>query len=73
MSTLKLTGICKRFGATLALQNVDLELSRGKVHALIGENGAGKTTLMNVLAGILRSDQGRMELDGEPYAPPLSS
>lgn len=69
MSILKLKGICKRFGATLALQDVDLELSRGKVHALIGENGAGKTTLMNVLAGMLRSDQGSMELDGEPYSP----
>ena len=69
MSTLKLTSICKRFGPTLALQGVGLELGRGKVHALIGENGAGKTTLMNILVGILQPDQGQMELDGRLYAP----
>ena len=69
MSTLKLTRISKRFGPTLALQGVDLELERGKVHALIGENGAGKSTLMNILVGILQPDQGQMELDGRLYAP----
>ena len=69
MSTLKLTRISKRFGPTLALQGVDLELERGKVHALIGENGAGKSTLMNILVGILQPDQGQMELDDRLYAP----
>ena len=69
MTVLRLSGIAKRFGATLALDGVDLELRPGEVHALIGENGAGKSTLMNVLAGAVQPDAGEMEVDGEPYAP----
>src|SRR5512139_1164750 len=66
---LRVTGIVRRFGATLALDGVDLEVRPGEVHALIGENGAGKSTLMGVLAGALRPDAGALALDGAPYAP----
>lgn len=66
---LTLAGIRKRFGPTVALDGVDLDLRPGEVHALIGENGAGKSTLMNVLAGSLRADAGEMTLRGAPYAP----
>jgi ribose transport system ATP-binding protein len=66
---LSLTNIRKRFGPTLALDGVDLELRRGEVHAVIGENGAGKSTLMNVIAGALAPDAGTLTLDGQPYAP----
>jgi ribose transport system ATP-binding protein len=69
MVVLSLSNIKKRFGPTVALDGVSLELRKGEVHALIGENGAGKSTLMNVLAGALRSDGGRMMIEGEPYAP----
>jgi ribose transport system ATP-binding protein len=66
---LTLSGIRKRFGPTVALDGVDLDLRAGEVHALIGENGAGKSTLMNVLAGALRPDAGTMTIEGAAYAP----
>jgi ribose transport system ATP-binding protein len=69
VSLLRLRGLRKRFGATLALDGVDLEVASGEVHALIGENGAGKSTLLNILSGIHRADSGEMELADAPYAP----
>ena len=66
---LKMTGIRKSFGPTVALRGVDLELRTGEVHALIGENGAGKSTLMKVLSGAITPDSGQMSLDGHPFAP----
>jgi ribose transport system ATP-binding protein len=69
MKSLTLAGIGKRFGPTVALDGVGLELRPGEVHALIGENGAGKTTLMNILAGALRPDRGEMQIDARPYIP----
>jgi ribose transport system ATP-binding protein len=70
---LRLHDIGKRFGPTVALDEVNFDLRRGEVHALIGENGAGKSTLMNVLAGALQPDRGRMEIDDQPYAPATPS
>jgi ribose transport system ATP-binding protein len=66
---LALSGLRKRFGATVALDGVDLDLAPGEVHALIGENGAGKSTLLNVIAGALPADAGTMQVNGAPYAP----
>jgi ribose transport system ATP-binding protein len=66
---LRLHAITKHFGATIALDGVDLEVLPGEVRALIGENGAGKSTLMNVLSGAVAPDSGSMIVDGTPYAP----
>jgi len=66
---LRMVGVHKRFGATVALDGVDLEVSAGEVLALVGENGAGKSTLMKVLSGAHAPDQGEMFLDGQPYRP----
>jgi ribose transport system ATP-binding protein len=64
-----LRGVRKRFGSTRALSGVDLEARAGEVHAILGENGAGKSTLMNVLAGVVTPDEGRVLLDGSPWKP----
>ncbi len=64
-----MSAIRKRFGATIALDGVDLSVNSGEVHSLVGENGAGKTTLMKILSGAHRADSGSMWLDREPYRP----
>jgi ribose transport system ATP-binding protein len=66
---LQMLGLSKSFGATRALQGVDLEVAPGEILALVGENGAGKSTLMKVLSGALAPDEGQMALDGQPYRP----
>ena len=66
---LRLQAITKHFGATIALDGVDLEVAPGEVHALIGENGAGKSTLMNVLSGAVAPDSGSMIVDERAYMP----
>lgn len=59
-------GICKSFPGVKALDNVDLELHKGEILALLGENGAGKSTLLKILSGAYTMDQGQITLDGEP-------
>ena len=62
-------GIRKRFGAVVALQDVNLTVREATIHALIGENGAGKSTLMKILSGDISADSGSMTLAGEGYNP----
>jgi len=64
------TGISKRFGATVALDDVDLRVEPGEVHALVGRNGAGKSTLVSILTGLEPADSGTVLLGGVP-APAL--
>ena len=60
----EMRGVRKAFGATVALDAVDLSVRGGEVCALVGQNGAGKSTLMAILAGALPPDAGAMRLDG---------
>ena len=63
-TSLRLTGIVKRFGGVTALKGVDMAVLAGEVHALVGENGAGKSTLMSVAAGSTSPDEGDVEIGG---------
>ena len=58
-------GISKSFAAIEVLRDVDLDLRRGEIHALLGENGAGKSTFAKILAGVHRPTRGTLSLNGE--------
>ncbi len=62
---IQLKGITKTFGSVVANSNINLDLKKGEILALLGENGSGKTTLMNMLSGIYRPDKGQIFIDGK--------
>ena len=67
-SVIDVAGLVKRFGATTALDGLDLTVARGEVHGFLGPNGAGKSTTIRVLLGLLRADGGTARLfDGDPW------
>jgi len=61
---LAISGLGKRFTATLALDHVDFDLRPGEIHALLGQNGAGKSTLIKILAGVYKADAGEIRFKG---------
>ncbi|MBT9254992.1 ATP-binding cassette domain-containing protein [Phycicoccus sp. MAQZ13P-2] len=63
---LSLRGVTKTFGAVNALTDIDLDVARGEVVALVGDNGAGKSTLVKVLSGVHAPDAGTISFDGRP-------
>ena len=66
---LKCTKMCKSFGPTKALVDVDLVVNRGEIRGLIGENGSGKSTISSIVAGVLPYDSGNIEFLGKPHKP----
>ena len=69
MDLLDVNGLSKRFGGIVALSEASFSARAGEVHALLGENGAGKSTFIQILAGVLRKDEGLVQLDGADYSP----
>jgi ABC-type uncharacterized transport system ATPase subunit len=63
---IELRGVRKAFGDCIALHDISLSVSRGTIHAIVGENGAGKSTAMKVLYGQYHPDQGEILIDGKP-------
>lgn len=68
MDAVVMRGVVKRFGRTVALDGLDLDIRDGEVHGLLGPNGAGKSTTIRLLLGLIRADAGTLELlGGDPW------
>ncbi len=65
-TVLSVSGICKQFNGIPVLKNVDLEIRRGEIHALMGENGAGKSTIIKIITGVYAKDAGEIFVEGNP-------
>jgi ABC-type multidrug transport system ATPase subunit len=71
---LRADGLVKRYGQTLAVDDVDLEIRKGSIFGVVGPNGAGKTTTLSVLTGLLRPDAGTVTvLDHDVWADPTAA
>ena len=66
MALLEATQVTKRFGALIAVRQVDVRIEPGTIHAMIGPNGAGKTTFFNCLTGVHANDEGTIAFKGRP-------
>lgn len=65
MALLEINGLSRRFGGLKAVSGLDLTIQTGEIRALIGPNGAGKTTVFNLVTGVLKPDEGTIELQGQ--------
>ena len=59
---LQTSGLTKKYGKQIAVNNVDLNIEKGDIYGLIGKNGAGKTTIMKIVCGLVYQDQGDIQL-----------
>lgn len=69
-TVLEVQQVGKRFGHTIALQEVSLDVLRGEVHALLGHNGSGKSTIVKIISGVVSPDQGFVSISGQDGRPP---
>jgi len=67
-ATIEVSGLCKRFGRTLALDGLSFTVAPGSVTGFVGPNGAGKTTTMRVILGLDSVEEGTALIGGRPYA-----
>src|SRR6185295_20031286 len=65
MALLEATGVTKRFGSLVAVNQVDVSIEPGTIHAIIGPNGAGKTTFFNCVTGLYAHDEGTIVFKGQ--------
>ena len=63
---IKTEGLCKRFGSLQAVDHISLTIEDSSIFGLAGTNGAGKSTFLRMLAGVLKPDEGKISIDGEP-------
>jgi simple sugar transport system ATP-binding protein len=68
LGSIKAVGLGKEFPGVVALDQVDMEVTQGSVHAVVGANGAGKSTLIKILSGFYPAYTGEIQLDGEPVS-----
>jgi ABC-2 type transport system ATP-binding protein len=67
-AALHVEGLTKRYGTLLAVDRLNLDVRRGEILGFLGPNGAGKTTTLKMMCGLLRPDEGRVEVNGRPLA-----
>ncbi len=72
MNVISCTGLTKRFGSTVAVSALDLEVRAGQVYGFLGPNGAGKTTTIRMLLGLIRPTAGHARLLGRPLPDPAA-
>ncbi len=71
---LKYEEVSKRYGSAIALSDVTVDFSPGKIHALLGPNGSGKSTMMKMTIGLVKPDSGRVSVDGiDPISDPMKA
>ncbi|WP_225321618.1 ATP-binding cassette domain-containing protein [Psychrobacillus sp. AK 1817] len=63
-----INGLTKRYGGKIAVNDVTITFAKGKIIGLVGENGSGKSTLLKLMAGVLLTKSGSIQIDGEPVS-----